>query len=62
MEQNYGKRMIKETVEIEKLIGNFNKEDIWKISYAQKPIINNIRRITQWRQPEKEIDSHPDTD
>jgi len=31
-ETNYGKRMIKEAIEIEKCPENFNKENCWKIS------------------------------
>lgn len=33
-EQNYGKRLIKETIKIEKCPANFNKEDGWKICSA----------------------------
>jgi len=43
-EQNYGKRMIKESFEIDKCPANFNREDGWKFSNKWKPIIHNIKR------------------
>lgn len=43
------------------LLDNFNKEHSSKIGNAWKLIIYNIKMIPQWRQPEKEIDSLPET-
>jgi len=39
-ETNYGKRMIKEAIDLEKCQDNFNREDGWKLSNAWKPIIH----------------------
>jgi len=43
-ETNYGKRMIKEAIEIEKCPDNFNREDGWKISSTWKPIIHQEKK------------------
>ena len=43
-EKHYGKRMIKEAIEIEKCPKNFNREDGWRISNAWKTIIHEARK------------------
>lgn len=40
-------KKIKEEIEIEKFLENFNREEGWKISNAQKPIIYKIKRTEQ---------------
>lgn len=57
-EQNYGKLIIKEAIEIEKCPANFNREDGWKISKAWKPIIYIIKRTEQWTHTTENIEEN----
>ena len=46
-EDNYNKRRIRKTVEIEKMNNNLNKDDGLKLSNTWKPLINKIKR--KWK-------------
>lgn len=52
--QNYRKIMIKEAMEIEKCLTNFNRENGWKISNTWKTLSYKRKRKKQWRQQEQE--------